>query len=217
MNKKRKIGVFGGTFDPVHEGHLSVARGVLDRYRLDEFFFIPAPYPPHKQQPGTGFSHRVAMLEAALADEPHMSISLVEAERRSPSYTVDTLEELRVRMGNHHFYLVIGADSFVELHLWHRFEDLGRLADIVVAARPGIDREVVSAQVAAFAGEFRYDPAQEKWSRDDGFHIYLYSDIHVDLSSSEIRRRLARGEDVGGLLPPAVTEYIHRNKLYRSL
>jgi nicotinate-nucleotide adenylyltransferase len=214
LDKKRKIGIFGGTFDPVHKGHLAVARGVLNRYRLDEIFFIPAPYPPHKQQPLTDFSHRVAMLESVLADEPGISISLVETERLSPSYTIDTLLELRDRIGDHRFFLIIGADSFIEMHLWQRYEDLFRLADIVVAARPGIDLETLGVQVESFPGDFQYDPEKETWFRGDGFHIYYFSAIHMAMSSSAIRRRLIQGEDVSTLLPPAVAEYIRRNNLY---
>jgi len=212
--EKRKIGLFGGTFDPVHKGHLAVARGVMVRYGLDECIFIPAPYPPHKTKPQTEFRHRVAMLERVLAGEPRISISLIESERRAPSYTVQTLREIHERIGRHKYHLVIGADSFVEVHKWYRYEEMFQLTDIIVAARPGIDREVINRQVKNLPGRFLESPDEAMWVRDDGFHIYYFADIHVDLSSSEIRDRLARRMDVEDLLPPEVIAYIKRHKLY---
>ncbi|MDW7772457.1 MAG: nicotinate-nucleotide adenylyltransferase [Desulfobulbaceae bacterium] len=214
-DKKRKIGMFGGTFDPVHKGHLAVAHGALDRYCLDEIIFIPAARPPHKRQPMTGFRHRAAMLEAALAGEAKFSISLIEAERSAPSYTLDTLVEIRERVGNHHYHLLIGADSFVEVHLWYRYRDIFRLADFVVAARPGIDREEVARQVRRLPGSFRYDSDKEMWTReDDDFHIFYFSAVHMDLSSSEIRGRLLGNREVKDVLPARVAEYIRTHRLY---
>lgn len=214
MDKKQKIGIFGGTFDPVHEGHLSVARGVLERYRLDKVFFIPAPYPPHKRQPLTHFSHRVGMLKSVLAGEPKISISLVEAERQSPSYTIDTLIELQKRLGDHNFYLIIGADSFTEINLWYRYTDLFSLTDLIVAARPGISLEKIARQVSSLPGDFQYDSQREIWIRNDGFHIFYFSDIHVALSSFEIRSRLVQGVGVNELLPSEVIDYIDKHSLY---
>lgn len=213
LRQARKIGLFGGTFDPVHKGHLAVARHVLAQYCLDEIIFIPAPYPPHKSRPLTGFDHRVAMLEAALAGEPATSISLLEAERNSPSYTIDTLLELRQRIGDNKFYLIIGADSFVEVHLWYRFQDLFELTDLIVAARPGIERDAIGEQVGRL-GRFQYDPEQDVWSRDDGFCIFYHSAVHVDLSSSEIRSRLIQGVQAGELLHPDVAAYVNNHQLY---
>ena len=213
-DKKRKIGLFGGTFDPVHKGHLAVAEGVLRRYGLDQCVFIPAPYPPHKKKPQTEFSHRVAMLEAVLANKPKWSISLIEAERQYPSYTVDTLHALREQLGDQLYHLIIGADSFIEIHLWYRYRELLQLTDLIVAARPGIGHEEINAQVNKLPGRFQYDKSRERWNRDDGLRIYYFSDIHVDLSSSEIRDKLKNNNDVEGVLPAEVIEYIKRNSLY---
>lgn len=214
--KKRRIGLFGGTFDPVHKGHLAVARGVVSRYGLDECIFIPAPYPPHKNKPQTGFSHRIAMLEAALEDEPKCSVSLIEAERQYPSYTVDTLHALRNQLGEHVYNLIIGADSFVEIHLWYRYQELLELTDIIVAARPGISDTEIAGRINTLPGGFQHDRERGMWLRDDGLHIYYFSDIHVDLSSSEIRKRLASGHDVQEFLPPKVFKYIQENRLYTT-
>jgi len=212
--KVRKIGVFGGTFDPVHHGHLAAARGVLAGFRLDRLLFIPAAYPPHKRQPAASFSHRLAMLELALAGRSRMSISLLEAERQAPSYTVDTLHELRTRLGPQAFYLIIGADSFRELHLWYRYADLLRLADLVVVARPGVPAVDLDDAVNLLPGHFTFDERRQAWCRDDGSRIFYFADSHSGVSSSEIRKRLARGEPVETLLPPAVLHYIKLHGLY---
>ena len=210
----RRIGVFGGTFDPVHKGHLAVARGVLAEYDLEELLFVPAPYPPHKNRRMTDFRHRVAMLEAVLAGEPKIFVSLIEAQRKPPSYTLDTILAMRKQMGNHHYFLLIGADSFIEVHLWYRYRDLFRYADLIVAARPGIDRQRIIRQVDNLPGPFCYRSQQDSWSRDDGFHVYYYSSVQADQSSSEIRQRLRRKQTVQDLLPPEVMHYITKHGLY---
>jgi nicotinate-nucleotide adenylyltransferase len=210
----RKIGLFGGTFDPVHKGHLALARGVLSEYGLDELLFIPAPYPPHKNKALTDFRHRVAMLEAALAGEARILVSLVEAQREPPSYTLDTVLALRGKMGNHQYHLLMGADSFVEVHLWYRFQELLRLADVIVAARPGIGRYEIERQVRLLPWSFRPESSGDAWTGENGLCIRYYSGVCMDLSSTEIRRRLRLGEDVSDFLHPEVLGYIREQGLY---
>ncbi len=214
IEKVLKIGVFGGAFDPVHQGHLSAALGVLVGFRLDQLLFIPTAYPPHKCQPAAAYSHRLAMLELALAGRPRMSISLLEAERQALSYTVDTLYELRRRLGPQDFYLIIGADSFREFHLWYGYADLLRLADLVVVARPGVPAVGQADVVALLPGHFTFDEQRQAWCRDDGSRIFYFADSHSGVSSSEIRKRLACGEPVATWLPPAVLHYIRLHGLY---
>lgn len=214
--EKERIGILGGTFDPVHRGHLAVARKVRARYQLDTVLFIPAPSPPHKDRSLTSFAHRMAMLEAALAEEPGMTVSALEAERRAPSFTVETLEELHRRLGGRHFFLIIGADMFVEIELWYRFADIFLLADLIVAARPGCSFQSVAGQVQALPGTFTYDPGRQMWCREDGFQIFYVPDIDVPISSTEIRQRLARGAPVDDRIPPPVLEYIRQHRLYGS-
>ena len=215
IEKARKIGVLGGTFDPVHEGHLAMARAALVRCRLDQVLLIPAFAPPHKERIITPFVHRLAMLEAAVGDEPTLSVSLLEAERRSaPSYTVDTLRELRNRLGQRELYLIIGADMFAEIRLWYRYAELFQLAHLIVVARPGIDADAIAAQVAALPGEFHFDSEGYIWQRADGFRIFYLPDVAIQVSSSRIRSLLARVQPVEGLLPAPVLVYIRRHALY---
>jgi len=211
----RNIGILGGTFDPVHEGHLAVARQVLSRFGLDTVLFIPAPSPPHKEHSLTPFVHRVAMLEAALEEEPGMGLSILEAERNPPSYTVETLEELHRRLDPCKLHLVLGADMFVEIELWYRYADLFRLADLIVAARPGVPDADVARQVTSLPGIFTFDAQRYSWRRSDGFQIGYMPDTAVTISSSEIRSMLARGEAVDNMLPMAVNTYIRNHQLYK--
>ncbi len=213
--KKRHIGVLGGTFDPVHEGHLALARQARDRFFLDTVLFIPAPAPPHKQRKLTRFSHRLAMLEAVCSGESGFEISILETERTPPSYTVDTLAELHRRLDPCRLSLIIGADMFVEIESWHRFADLFVLADLIVAARPSVPVETVVRQVRAL-GDFSYDPSRNTWLRPDGFQIGWIEELALGVSSSEIRRLLARGEPVDHLVPGPVREYIFLHHLYRG-
>ena len=212
--KIQNIGILGGTFDPVHKGHLTVAKVVIDRYQLDEILFIPAFSPPHKERKLTSFSHRVAMLEAALEDDPRMSVSIIEAERSAPSYTVDTLRELHQRLKSCSYHLIIGADMFAEIQLWYKYSDLFELADIIVAARPGVSFEAIADQVAKLPENFSFDEAQQMWCREDGFKVFYCADIAESISSSEIRNLLAQGSSATEYLVPSVMEYIQNNKIY---
>ena len=214
VEKIHNIGILGGTFDPVHKGHLAVAKVVIDRYQLDEILFIPAFSPPHKERKLTSFSHRVAMLEAALEDDPRMSVSIIEAERSAPSYTVDTLRELHQRLESSSYHLIIGADMFAEIQLWYKYSDLFELADIIVAARPGVSFEVIADQVAKLPGNFSFDETQQMWFREDGFKVFYCADVAESISSSEIRNLLAQGSSVTEYLVPSVLEYIQNNRIY---
>jgi len=212
--EKQKIGILGGTFDPVHKGHLAVAKTVLDHYQLDKILFIPAFSPPHKDHSLATFSHRVGMLEAALEDDPRMSVSIIEAERSSPSYTVDTLAELHQRLESSSFYLIMGADMFAEIQLWYKYSELFELTDIIVAARPGVKREVIAEQVTQLHESFIFNDAQQVWCREDGFRIFYYADVAEHISSSEIRKRLAQGLSAAEDLGPPVSQYIQSHRLY---
>ena len=154
------------------------------------------------------------MLEALLADEPDISISLLESERQPPSYTIDTLKELHKRVGDHDYYLIIGADSFLEIHLWYQYEKIFNFTNLIVAARAGISDSEMRDQADRLPGGFQYDGEQHAWRRQDKTSIFLLQDVDVPLSSSEIREQLCRGRDVSGQLPPEVIDYIYSHSLY---
>jgi nicotinate-nucleotide adenylyltransferase len=212
-----RIGLFGGTFDPVHRGHLAIAAQAAEELRLDRVLFIPAADPPHKRKTWADYGQRVAMLEAALADDDRFSISLIEAELPAPSYTVDTLLELRKRLAGQ-FYFLIGADSLLELHLWHRFQDLLKLTKFIVISRPGIPLPAMRQAMKRLAGGgFVPDASQMRWQQADGAEfVFVLNRLKKDVSSSAIREQIRRGEKTE-LLNRRVMEYIEREVLYDTL
>ncbi len=200
----------------MHEGHLVLARAAIAECGLDAVIFIPAARPPHKQQPVASFEHRVAMLREALADQDGMTVSLIEAERDTPSYTIDTVREIQKRHpGDQEFFFIIGADSLVELHLWYRYQELLEEVRFIVAARPGISFSRLAAAVARLPGGFVYDSRLRSWQRGDGACIHYLADVRVEVSSSEVRRLLARGRPTP-MLPARVRRYIETHQLYRG-
>ncbi len=207
-----RIGLFGGTFDPVHRGHLAIAGQAAEELRLDQVLFIPAADPPHKRKTWASYAQRVAMLELAFADHSRFSISLIEAELPAPSYTVDTLLELRKRLAGQ-FYFLIGADSLLELHLWHRYQELLQLTNFAVISRPGIALDAMRQALARLPGPFLPDAAEMRWQRKDGAEfVFLINLLKEDISSSAIREQLRRGKKTE-MLDERVMGYIEREVL----
>jgi nicotinate-nucleotide adenylyltransferase len=200
-----RVGVFGGTFDPVHYGHLILAEQCRQQGRLDEVLFVPAAQPPHKPRPSARFEQRVEMLALALAGNPAFRIEEVEKERDGPSYTVHTLAELHRRRPSDEYLLLIGGDAIRDLHIWHEPRRILELAGLLVVGRPNSpppDRDELRARLGLPAGAV---------VRMDVVHAPL-----IDISSHELRRRAAEGISIRYLLPRAVECYIHNKRLYQS-
>jgi nicotinate-nucleotide adenylyltransferase len=212
-----RIGLFGGTFDPVHQGHLDLARHVLDRCRLDRLLFIPAFRPPHKRQPTASFVHRVLMIEAALADFPdnagRMRCSRIEEDLPPPSYTIHTVEALNTAQGGHHYFLIIGADSLLEMQYWHRIGELLALVNLIVVKRDEVNTDMVDRAIGSLDSSFRFDARQSLWRGQGGRTMEYLGDIELPVSSSSIREALAQGREPA-MLPPKVFDYIKRHHLY---
>jgi len=214
--KRQRIALFGGTFDPVHEGHVAIAQYVKKKVALDRILWIPAADPPHKQTTGAPFKQRVAMLEQALAGVAEDSeISLIESELPAPSYTVDTLLELGRRLGNQIYYFILGADSLLELHLWYRYQELPDLTNIIVMGRPGISCQAVELAIAGLPGPFKPEPARHLWRREDATELIYLPEQSLDISSTTIRRQLADGHYPDSL-NSRVRDYIIEQQLYRT-
>ncbi len=190
-----RTGVFGGSFDPVHLGHLLVAEDARRRLGLDRVLFVPCPRPPHKRRRLAGFRHRVAMLRRALRGRPGLELSLVEDRRPGPHFTVDTLAELHRLYPGDRLFLLLGADQYAGMASWHEPDRLARLARIVVMTRPG------TARPPLFAGH----PAGR---------VRFLSVIPVDVSARLVRARLAKGSSVEYILPSSVLAYIKQHRLY---
>ena len=215
LEKCRKVGIFGGTFDPVHDGHLRLAEFVLAGELVEHILFLPAAQPPHKMAATALFSHRVNMLETVVAEQPAMTVSLLESRRHGPSYTVDSLKALQCELPAARLFFLLGADSLLELHLWYRFTEIFSLADLIVVARSGLDDELCFQAIRALPAHFSPDSECRVWTREDGAGIWYLSGFSSPVSSSHIRRQLASGKHPHGV-DPAVLTYIQAHNLYRG-
>jgi nicotinate-nucleotide adenylyltransferase len=209
------IGVFGGTFDPIHFGHLRPALEVFEALGLREMRMLPSRVPAHRDAPCAGAEQRLAMLRLALAGQSSLVVDTRELERGGPSYMVDTLTSLRAEIGAEPLCLVIGADAYLALDTWHRWRELPELAHIVVAHRPGRRLEEADGSPALhelFRGRRAQLPA-ELCTRPAGL-LWLQPVTQLDISATRIRGLAAAGRSPRYLLPDNVLAYIREQRLY---
>ncbi len=204
---RRRVGVIGGTFDPIHYGHLVIAEEVYAALDLAEMVFVPAGQPPHK--PGrvvTAAQHRLAMLELAIASNPHFTISYIDLERKGPSYTVETLRLLRKQWGAQTaIYFVIGWDSLEELLSWYDPADvLEQLTHLVAVHRPG------HTEVPGYREQL------EKHLPGIGQRLITVPAPQLDISATDLRLRVAEGRPIKYQVPEAVEQYIVQHELYQK-
>jgi nicotinate-nucleotide adenylyltransferase len=197
-----RLGVMGGTFDPIHYAHLFVAEEARAQYQLDRVLFIPCGTPAHKSSGQvTPASHRLTMTQLAIASNPAFSCSLMEVKRTGVSYTVDTLRFLKQQHPEADLFLIVGADILAEIQTWRQPEDIVRISRLIVAERPGCCLgELCRALPATYTQR-----------------MLLLCTLHLDISSTEIRRRVQEGRPIRYLTPDPVVEYIATNQLYRVL
>jgi nicotinate-nucleotide adenylyltransferase len=216
-----KLGVLGGTFDPIHLGHVAAAEAAQQALGLDEIILVPSRIPPHRTDPTTASAaDRFAMAELAAAGKPGWSASFIEIKREGPSYTYDTLVELaqgpalsersasrsdglRESKGTQLFFIT-GADAFAEIATWSRYPAVLDLANFVVVSRPGITLDSLRERVPT-----AFDRPSTAHTR-----VILVEAHTPDVSSTDIRRRVRAGERLSGLVPPAVADYIQTHRLY---
>jgi nicotinate-nucleotide adenylyltransferase len=189
-----KIGILGGTFDPIHEGHLALARCAKEQFQLDKVIFIPAFIPPHKmsQRDLTPAEYRYRMVEMAIAGEAGLEVSKMELDRPEVSYTVETLRELKKQYAGAQFFLILGTDSLAEISSWREPGEIMRMAKLLVGKREGAEHFT-----------FPKGP-QVEWIQMPLFPF----------SSTEIRKRIREGEPVESMIPKAIQNYIRDRKLY---
>jgi nicotinate-nucleotide adenylyltransferase len=212
-----RIGILGGTFDPVHQGHLALATAARECFALDSVLFIPAASPPHKLgAPLAPFADRVAMLRLALSGTEGFVISEMERDRPGPSYSIDTLKELRQQLGEEvRLFFCIGMDAFAEITSWKNYAELFHYAGFVVVERPDSGGMALADFIAAELPHFRQG-GERAWAEADGpGRIYALAMPGVPVSSTLVRERAARGESLAGLVPGEVAGYIARHGLYR--
>jgi nicotinate-nucleotide adenylyltransferase len=201
-----RIGVFGGTFDPVHYGHLILAEQCREQGRLDQVWFVPAPRPPHKaDRPLTRYDQRVEMLALAVAGNPTFRVDEIEKERTGPSFTVDTLAAFQTEYPQDEFFLLVGSDTLQDLPHWHDPVGVLRRAGLMVMMRPG--HPLLSAE------ELR---ASVPLPADVPLRMEVAETPLIDISSRDLRRRVVLGRSLRYFLPRAVEVYIQEKQIYRG-
>jgi len=199
-----RIGILGGTFNPVHRGHLALAKSAIKVFDLGKVLFIPSAKPPHKTPHIlASVKHRMAMLQLAIKNNPKFEICDIETRRTGPSYTIDTITQLRKINPSAEYFFIIGADSLQELHMWKQINDLLKLCTFVTFGRPGIN-----------AGKTKVIHLDPKWARK---LLKNFTPGRMpNISSSNIRQRVAQGKNIHYLVEKAVAEYISANNLYKK-
>lgn len=218
--KRRAIAILGGTFDPIHRGHLILAEAAARRFKLDKIYFVPSSRPPHKKREELAlFSHRYAMVALACTGKAKFIPSLAEGPRnemQSPKvcYSIDTVRLFRKLYQRDAIYFILGADSFLEITIWKDYEALLNSCDFIVASRPGIELEglkrVIPEHLLGDQSLNTKDVIQLKRSA-----VHLLTSVASPVSSTEVRRNCKRGTSIHRFVPAAVEEYILRQALYR--
>jgi len=221
------IALFGGTFDPIHRGHLKVARAAAERFKLKEVWFVPADTPPHKQRaPVTSYFHRYSMVALALTGEPDFLPSLLEAPdaeahvERRPSYSIDTVQRVKakVRKGDR-LYFLIGIDAFRDIAKWHEAEALLKECEFIVAARPGYSLADVATSLPRGLRPSVAKMRKQKGTgllELSGVRLHLLPETHEEVSATQIRTAIRKGQGLTRLVPSAVAEYIRKEGLYQG-
>lgn len=205
------LGIFGGTFDPVHCGHLKPVRALCDALGLERVHFVPLAMPIHRDPPLASVAQRVHMLELALAHEPLFVLDRREIGRAGISYTVDTLESFRAEYGPAPLALIVGADGFLQMESWHRWQAIPELANLIVLGRPGWPLDAGGADFPPWARARLTADAAVLLASEAG-RVYLFANPLVDISATRVRA--APAGDAGPWLPQAVMDYIRAQGLY---
>jgi nicotinate-nucleotide adenylyltransferase len=211
-----KIGIIGGTFNPIHMAHLRIAEEVGDRFDLERVIFMPAAAPPHKPLADElPFAWRCAMVELAVADNPRFAVSDLEGKRGGKSYSIDTLRALRDEYPEDELFFIVGSDSFRDFSSWREYASIFYVCNVVVVERPGaVITDLTSCLSVAIAQEFCYYGAEKRLAHRSGYSVYYLEGIPLDISSSAIRKLVHQGRSIRYLVPEAVDHYIKEQRLY---
>ncbi|RPJ85175.1 MAG: nicotinate-nucleotide adenylyltransferase, partial [Acidobacteria bacterium] len=218
MTPSSRLGILGGTFDPIHLGHLAVAHAAAAALRLDSVAFVPSHHPPHRPSgPRVSAYHRFAMIALSIDSDPALTVSDLELQRAEVSYTASTLRALAARgLDRSQIFFILGADAFAEIATWKEYPAVLELGHFVVVSRPAFPVAAVKDAVPALAPRMSDAPVAAETAplQAETPQIYLVNAETPDLSSTVIRERLGAGLEVSGLVVPAVERYIERHSLY---
>jgi nicotinate-nucleotide adenylyltransferase len=214
----KRVGILGGTFNPVHLAHLRTALEVYEHFALDSILFIPTYIPPHKMDDESIVSPeiRLDMLKMAVADVSGFQVNDMEITRKEISYSIDTVKELQAKHSDTRFYFIIGADAFYEISTWNNYEEFVFLVDFIIMTRPksplkGLD-ELLPEDILR---RFSLDPEHNRYVSSSGTEIHFHTVSKLDISSTEIRSLIREGKSIKYLVPANVEEFILKNNLYK--
>jgi nicotinate-nucleotide adenylyltransferase len=216
-SRPKRLGLFGGTFNPIHYGHLRTGEEVAEALGLTRLWFIPAALPPHKAgQQITPFEMRLEMTRLAVGRHPRITVSDIEGRRPGKSYSIETLRQVRLEQGRDwELYFILGLDAILEITTWKDYAELFTICNFVVLDRPGYDRSQLEAVLRREVHrECRPLPGGAGFQHPSGYKIFLMSTTLLDISATRIRRLVGEGRSIRYLLPEKVRRYIIKNKLY---
>jgi nicotinate-nucleotide adenylyltransferase len=211
------IGIYGGTFNPIHFGHLRTAEEICERFQMKEIIFIPSSNPPHKDQKDIiAPLHRLKMTTLGATGNPRFSVSELELQRPGKSYSIDTVRELRHLSPDDQFGFVLGMDAFLEITTWHRYEEIFTECDFIVTTRPGTPKMSCAQAIPAVArDQFKKKKDGREFINDAGKKIIFTEVTGLNISATAIRAMVREGRSIRYLMPRRVMEYIAEHGLYK--
>lgn len=213
-----KIGIFGGTLNPIHFGHLRSAEEVREAFSLDKVLFVPSAFPPHKRKEDVELpQHRIEMTRIAIEGNRYFDVSDMEAKRGGFSYSVDTVEQIKKERPDAEIHFILGVDAFFEIESWKDYRRFLSLCNFIIVTRPGYERKSLAESLPLeVRDEFCYDSAKGCYGHALGHCLNFLEVTLLDISSTEIRKRLKTGKSIKYLVPQKVEEYLKENKLYTA-
>ncbi len=214
IERRKKIGLFGGTFNPIHIGHLRGAEEIREAFNLTVIIFIPSSIPPHKSPDELiDARHRFEMVKRAISKNQYFSIDDIELKRSGKSYSIDTINYYKKKYDDP-LYFILGGDAFEEIETWKDFENLFSLCNFIVMTRPGVKKEGLIPP-DSLKHLFRYDKENQAWRHESGNMLYFKEITFLDISSTKVRELIEKGKSIKYLIPPQVEEYINTHGLYK--
>ncbi|MBD3413256.1 MAG: nicotinate-nucleotide adenylyltransferase [Candidatus Aminicenantes bacterium] len=212
----KKIGLLGGTFNPVHYGHLKAAQQVIERFHLHKILFVPSYDPPHKTKKHIiSPAHRYHMVKLAVSDYPSFEPSRIEIDAKEKSYSIVTLQKIKKSNPESRIFFILGVDAFLEIETWKDYKDLLESCSFIVISRPGYDlkdaKEIIGGKFQTKMLEVSSDVGEQSLEQAEFFLLHMKS---LDLASSDIRERSHKGKSIHGMVPKEVENYIKENRLY---
>ena len=209
------IGILGGTFDPVHLGHMQLATDAIETLSLDQLRCVPAGRPPHRRPPVASAADRLRMAQLAFGDLPRCEIDAAEILKEAPSWTIDTLKRLRAELSEAALVLILGADAFLGLPTWHRWQEINELAHLAVANRPGsaLDTSSMPRELAALWRRCYIEDLRQLRDKPAGY-LVSFTMTPCLISATQVRQTVNRGESISALVYAPVATYIHQHHLY---